>query len=223
VPGPPAPPGTTPQLPGSTTAPGAPGSAAPTSPAPGPDEDVLPQPDPVTDDGITITSVTPDHGPATGGTPIMIAGSGFPAHPVVTVGGRPAPVLSRGLASLTVATPGGDPGATVDVTVADRTDRSVTMADAFHYDGAPVEEDDPAAPTTPPATSPATGGPGDDATPEGPEGSTYRPVPALGSVTTRNGLRLAPILSGSPLGNIGPAQWPVYRCAEPACRAVAVR
>jgi subtilisin family serine protease len=222
VPGPPAVPGATPRMPGtpvSTTVPGAPGSAAPTSPAPGPDEDVLPQPDPVSGDGITITSVTPDHGPAAGGTAMMIAGSGFPRYPVVTVGGRPAAVLSRGLASLTVATPGGDPGTTADVTVADRTDRSVTMPDAFRYDGTPVDEDDDAAPTTPPAT----GGPGDDATPEGPAGSTYRPTPALGSVTTRNGLRLAPILDGNPLGHITPAQWSMYRCTEPACRAVAVR
>jgi serine protease len=203
----------TPGAPGATTAPAAPGPAAPTTPAePG---DTSPRPGPVTGDGITIASVTPNHGPASGGTAMLIAGSGFPEYPVVTVGGRPAPVLSRGLASLTVATPGGDPGTTADVTVADRADRSVTLRDGFRYDGTPVSDPAEAAPTTAPA-------PG-DATPDGPAGSTYRPDPAVGAAVSRNGLRLAPITGGSPLGALGPAQWPLYRCAEPVCSAVRVR
>jgi hypothetical protein len=168
----------------------------------------------VTGDGITIASVTPDHGPATGGTAMLIAGSGFPEYPVVTVGGRPAPVLSRGLASLTVSTPGGGPGTTVDVTVADRANRSVTMRNAFRYDGTPVGGPD--------GTTPPTGAaPG--AAPEGPAGSTYQPAPTVGPAAARNGLRLARIIGDRPLGVLQPARWPLYRCTQPVCPAVPVR
>lgn len=116
----------------------------------------------MTDDGITISAVTPDHGPATGDTAMMIVGSGFPEYPVVTVGGRPAPVLSRSRASLTVSTPGGDAGTTVDVTVADRVDRSVTMRNAFRYDGTATADPAPTTPGDPGNDSPGSDGPGSD-------------------------------------------------------------
>jgi len=114
-------------------------------------------PAPVTHDGITIVGVSPSHGPATGGTPVMIMGSNFPEYPLVFVGGQPAYVASRGPVTLTVITPAGTPGALVNVTVVDRTGRDATIVNAFRYDGAgstPVGD----SPSVPGGTTPGGGG-----------------------------------------------------------------
>ncbi|GGK88598.1 S8 family serine peptidase [Mangrovihabitans endophyticus] len=157
--------------PDSGTAPGSPGSpSGPGTPADG-GTPVTP-PAPVSEDGIRITSLTPYHGPASGGTVVIISGSGFPEYPVVTIGGHPVAVLGQTLNSLTVVTPGGTAGSRVDVTVADHGDRSVTMPGGFAYDGDPSSGGgSPTAPDT--GTSPGGSTPG-DTTPGGttPGGST---------------------------------------------------
>ncbi|HEV8537150.1 MAG TPA: IPT/TIG domain-containing protein [Candidatus Limnocylindria bacterium] len=67
----------------------------------------------------TITSLTPDNGPSTGGTNVVIAGSGFvctPAFPSVSFGGTNAAVSSCGSSSITAVSPAHAPGS-VTVTV----------------------------------------------------------------------------------------------------------
>ena len=87
----------------------------------------------------TVTSISPAHGPATGGTPITIFGSSFGASPAVTIGGINAAFLSVNVneTQLVVAVPAGA-GAGLDVVVTDSvTKQSASLAKAFSYD-APV-------------------------------------------------------------------------------------
>ncbi|HWG99354.1 MAG TPA: S8 family serine peptidase, partial [Pilimelia sp.] len=131
VPGPTGPAAAAPESPaaggaagGHTTPSSGSGQPAPGVPAdpgtPPPAAPPLPQPAPVTQDGITISSVLPNTGPETGGTLVMILGANFPQSPVVSFGGVPAYVASRGQVSLTVVAPAGTAGAVVDVTVGNR-------------------------------------------------------------------------------------------------------
>jgi hypothetical protein len=116
-------------------------------------------PDPVTANGITITSITPGNGPAGGGTAVMITGSGFPAYPVVYIGGVGAYVQSGNSSVLTVIAPAGAAGSVASVTVSDRTGRSVTLANAFRYD-ADQASGGTTPGVTPPGATPGSGTPG---------------------------------------------------------------
>jgi len=240
---------------GGAPAPAAPAPAAPApgggaAPAPVPAPTPTAPPTPVTDDGITITSVSPANGPATGGTRIMIMGANFPQNPVVSIGGAWVYVSSATSMTISVTTPGGVPGTAVDVLVGDRSGRTVTMARAFRYDaaaqapttepGTSNPEPGPAAPspgqnpTTPtpgqnPTTDPGTTNPGSNPTPgttapsvpAGPAGTTYRPLPQFGQPTERAGLRLAPLTGRNPLSSVG--SWTRWRCVDVRCAGVPVR
>ncbi|MGC9669557.1 S8 family serine peptidase [Planosporangium sp. 12N6] len=218
-------PGTTPK-PTAAPQPGATPTARPTVPgpvptAPGPTQTAAPAPapapSPVTGNGITITSVTPANGPAGGGTTVMIIGSGFPASPVVKIGGVGAYVSSRGTSSLTVITPSGTAGSVVDVTVGDPSGRSVTMARAFRYDAAPGATPAPGTTPTPGASTPAATPTGTAApTPTAPTGASRRDPLRLGSPTSRNGLKVAPVLN-PPAG-----LWTAARCQTVQCRGVQI-
>ena len=66
----------------------------------------------------TVTSVSPASGPAVGGTPVTITGSGFgTGTPIVDFGGTAAQVVSSTPTSVTVTTPDVTYGGTVGVTV----------------------------------------------------------------------------------------------------------
>jgi hypothetical protein len=144
----------------------------------------------------------------------MITGAGFPTYPVVYIGGVGAYVASRNSVSLTVITPAGTAGSVVDVTVGDPTGRSVTMRNGFRYNaatpgtGAPTPGATPSAGTAP---APAPSGPAT------PPGATRRNALRLGEVTTRKGLRLAPVLD-----NLSPSMWAAQRCQTVLCRGVQI-
>ncbi|MBT8227855.1 MAG: S8 family serine peptidase [Dactylosporangium sp.] len=59
-------------------------------------------------------------------------------------------------------------------------------------------------------------------TPPGPDGTTFRPPPTLGTPTTRTGLRVAPVIAGSPVVTVSPSQWGTKRCIMVVCAGVPV-
>lgn len=88
----------------------------------------------VVDDRPVITAVTPGRGPASGGTPVTIAGSNFKAGAHVTLGGVPAAdVVVVSANQITCTTPPHFP-ATVDVVVSDTGGQSGTLLRAFTYE-----------------------------------------------------------------------------------------
>jgi len=89
-----------------------------------------------TDDDFEINSISPDHGPATGGTLVTIDGK-FPSGQepyTVTIGGVAATSVTRvDMNTLTAVTGAHAPGL-VDVVVADKLARAKTLADSYTYD-----------------------------------------------------------------------------------------
>ena len=86
------------------------------------------------EDKPVVTSVTPDHGPASGGTAVTISGSNFKDGASVTFGGavaEDATVVSS--SQITCTTPAHYP-ATVDVTVTNPDDQSGTLLRGFTYE-----------------------------------------------------------------------------------------
>ena len=95
------------------------------------DDPVEPTPTP------SITLISPNTGPATGGGTVTIAGSGFTGTPTVTFGSTAATgVTVSGGVSITATVPAGTPGA-VTVTVANSDGKSGSLANGFTYIGAP--------------------------------------------------------------------------------------
>jgi hypothetical protein len=84
---------------------------------------------------IAITRLVPDHGPFTGGTRVVIRGTGLSLDMEVSIGGRlvqPADMELIDSNRLSIVTPAGEVGpADVTVTLGDD---SVTSEDAWHYD-----------------------------------------------------------------------------------------
>lgn len=86
---------------------------------------------------VKIAKVSPDFGPMTGGTPVVVEGSGFDAETILLFGGKPA--ISTRLMSesqITAITPGGLPGY-VDVHVSTPTAFS-HLSNGFRYQAAPT-------------------------------------------------------------------------------------
>src|SRR5262249_27845068 len=87
----------------------------------------------------TLTSVAPVSGLASGGTSILLTGTGFVPGATVTVGGVPATAVTVGAGGLTVTatTPANTPGAkTIVVTNPDT--GSATLNNAFTYVALPT-------------------------------------------------------------------------------------
>ncbi|HYH09682.1 MAG TPA: IPT/TIG domain-containing protein [Thermoanaerobaculia bacterium] len=88
-----------------------------------------------------VSSITPDRGPAAGGTEVTIGGNNFlpavqcvvPCPATVTFGDVTVPIKSESDARLVVVTPA-HPGGTVDVTVHVAGRNSTTVQDAFTFD-----------------------------------------------------------------------------------------
>jgi hypothetical protein len=81
-----------------------------------------------------ITTVSPNHGPASGGTAVVLSGSNFKAGATVTLGGavaEDATVVSS--SQITCTTPAHYP-AVVDVTVTNPDDQSDTLLQSFTYE-----------------------------------------------------------------------------------------
>jgi hypothetical protein len=80
----------------------------------------------------TVSSVSPNNGPAGGGTSITITGTGFQAGATVTVGGNPATsVVVVNANQITATTPAG--AGTVSVQVTNTDAQSGSLASAFTY------------------------------------------------------------------------------------------
>jgi hypothetical protein len=91
------------------------------------------KPGPVVVD-LVIQTVTPNAGPATGGTEVTIRGAGFAAGTVVMVGGRAASdVTVRGTDTITAKTPASTTTGSVEIAVT-LNGRTVTLANGFRYD-----------------------------------------------------------------------------------------
>jgi hypothetical protein len=104
----------------------------------------------------TISSVVPTTGPTSGGTTVVITGTGFNPAATVSLGDAGAGVTDRsGSTSITITTPAGSVGPR-DVKVTNPDGQVATAAGAFTYVEPPI-------PTPPPGPGPAT--PSDSATP----------------------------------------------------------
>lgn len=87
----------------------------------------------------TVTSVSPNGGPAAGGTPVTITGTGFVPGAVVDFGTTVAAAVYVNQTTVTTAAPAGT--GTVDVTVTTASGTSTTTtADQFTYAPFPVPE-----------------------------------------------------------------------------------
>ncbi|MCX4820443.1 IPT/TIG domain-containing protein [Streptomyces sp. NBC_01142] len=83
----------------------------------------------------TVTTVTPDEGPTTGGTPVTVAGTGLTSTNSLTFDGVPAPFTVISDTALSAFTPPGAAGL-VDVVVTNDAG-SATATDAFEYIAGP--------------------------------------------------------------------------------------
>jgi hypothetical protein len=102
----------------------------------------------------TISSISPTSGPASGGTPVTITGTGFLSGATVTVGGTAATsVVVVGGASITANTPAHAAGA-VSVVVTNTDAQSGTLTGGYTYNPNPA----PTVTGISPATGPAAGG-----------------------------------------------------------------
>ena len=83
----------------------------------------------------TVASISPNNGPAAGGTPVTITGTNFAAGASVTIGGTPATnVVVVSATQITATTPAGGAGsATVTVTV---NGQSGSLTNGFTYNAA---------------------------------------------------------------------------------------
>ncbi|MCC9311967.1 IPT/TIG domain-containing protein [Kitasatospora sp. RB6PN24] len=86
-------------------------------------------------DAPTITSVVPNSGPISGGTPVTLTGTNLTSTQSVTVGGTLAPFVVVSATELAIVTPPGTAGA-ADIVVT-TTGGSSTAVGAFTYIGTP--------------------------------------------------------------------------------------
>jgi len=102
----------------------------------------------------TISSVSPDEGPTTGGTSVTISGTNFASGATVTFGGAAATGVSvvnaTTITAVTPARPAGD----LDVTVTNPDGQSATLNDGFTYETAAA----PTISSVTPSSGPTTGG-----------------------------------------------------------------
>jgi stage V sporulation protein SpoVS len=86
------------------------------------------------EDKPTVTNVSPDHGPTSGGTAVTLSGSNFKSEATVTFGGAVAEnVTILSSSQITCTTPAHFPE-TVDVVVTNPDDQSGTLLQGFTYE-----------------------------------------------------------------------------------------
>jgi hypothetical protein len=82
---------------------------------------------------VTVTAVSPNHGPWLGGAPITVTGTGFQSGATLTIGGTAATsVVVVNATTITAKTPAHAPG-TVDVTVTNPDTSHATLAGGFVF------------------------------------------------------------------------------------------
>jgi IPT/TIG domain-containing protein len=82
---------------------------------------------------LAITGISPLAGPAVGGTPLTISGTGFMTGATVTMDGKPALVRSVGSRSISALTPSAPGEGAVDVVVLNPDGRSARLPGGFTY------------------------------------------------------------------------------------------
>ncbi|MGH2939783.1 MAG: IPT/TIG domain-containing protein [Solirubrobacterales bacterium] len=89
--------------------------------------------------GAAVTNICPNHGPAAGGTSVIVVGTGLGSASQVTFGSVPATNVTQvSGGELKVTSPAGTAGTTVDVTVTTPGGTSAaSTADRFSYDALP--------------------------------------------------------------------------------------
>jgi hypothetical protein len=81
----------------------------------------------------SITSISPTVGPVSGGTPVVITGSGFQAGVTVSIGGFAASVSSVAASQITATTAAATSPGTYDVVVTNPDGRFATLNGGFAY------------------------------------------------------------------------------------------
>lgn len=118
-----------------TTPPGTPGPAALTLTTPGAAPTTLADAHTYAWPAPEITAVSPTRGPATGGTPLTLTGTGFHDDVAVTVGGQPCrDAAATSPTTITCVSPT-NPVGTAAIVVTNSDDQSTTLGDAFTYLG----------------------------------------------------------------------------------------
>jgi len=96
------------------------------------------------DPGVTVASITPGSGPATGGTAVGIDGTDFQSAATVTIGGQTAGgIVVSSSTHIAATTPANSPGTLNDVTVTNADSSTGTLAEAFFADFLDVPQGDP--------------------------------------------------------------------------------
>jgi len=86
----------------------------------------------------SVTGISPNNGPAAGGTPVVISGSNFQSGDTVTIGGVPATsIVVTGAGTITALT-GAHATGKVDVVVTGGGGAAATLGGSFFYSPAPV-------------------------------------------------------------------------------------
>ena len=130
-------------------------------------------------DAPTVTGLTPANGPAAGGNPVTITGSGFIGATAVNFGATDATFTVDDDGSITATAPAGTAGSTVDVTVTNATAETSATGTADQYTYFPV----PTVTSLSPPHGPAAGGTSVTITGSGFSGATavnFDATPATG-------------------------------------------
>ncbi len=80
----------------------------------------------------TLAAVTPNTGPAAGGTAVIITGTGFDSVTSVTFGGAAATITHQTSTALEVTTPAGHAGV-VDIVITTNDGHAVTLTAGFTF------------------------------------------------------------------------------------------
>ena len=157
--------------------------------------------------GPTITSVTPAQGPTSGGTLVVIGGTGFQAGAGVVVKAlndvaTATAVSVRSGTSMTATLPAFTPGI-VDIVVQNPDGTSVVGANAFTYDDTPGPVNPPTVASVSPNTGPTSGG--TDVTILGADFESAQCVVAFGGVraATQSYVATTRMIATTPAGNAG--------------------
>jgi|GEM_PF-1243092 len=90
------------------------------------------QPPPAAPPPLAVTALTPNSGPAAGGTPVTIAGSGFNSVTSVTFDGVAAIINHQSSTAIDITTPAGQPGP-VNVVVTNQDGSNATSTGGFTF------------------------------------------------------------------------------------------
>jgi hypothetical protein len=106
----------------------------------------------------TITSISPNSGPATGGTTFLLTGTGFQTNVAVFIADIQASLDSTSPTEISGMTPNANLTGTVDVRVLNPDGQSATLGGGFTYTSSKTVSTNPEVSSVSPNIGPATGG-----------------------------------------------------------------